>query len=349
MRIDAERENLAPLDWIAVRRDGVIAVHENFDKSILFYGPDGERRASFGREGDGPGEFRRITSAGWLGDTLWVFQRQRNSVTLLSPQFTLVRTATAGGVRPPAVDTSRYRALSSQLVRGLYAGGNVLLEVPFPFLRSQPPDVTTPLQYAHVSARGELIGNPILIHTPDRTVGGYLIPFTKPSVASVSPDGARIVSVVTRLPARGTSGALVVKAQTRTGDLIWARDIPFSADRITRGSLDSAHRSVVQSCTSARYFTDACRAFVARGRESMPTFYSPVDAVIAGNDGSTWMRLRRTPAGRPWLVLDPRGEIAGQVTLPLNVTPLVVEQGHAWVIEANSVGLESVLRLAVRR
>lgn len=51
---------------------------------IRFFSGDGTRKRSFGRRGEGPGEFQRIQKLGAVTDSVWVFDRGAQRITWLS-------------------------------------------------------------------------------------------------------------------------------------------------------------------------------------------------------------------------------------------------------------------------
>lgn len=59
--------------WFGVAPDGRIFVTERFTARVFQYAPDGSFVHSFGRKGDGPGEFRNPFAIGFNGDTAAVF------------------------------------------------------------------------------------------------------------------------------------------------------------------------------------------------------------------------------------------------------------------------------------
>ncbi len=66
---------------LAVTPDGKIAVLDRQGSKVSVFGSDGAPLASFGREGDGPGEFRNPTSLAILGDgTVAVHEYQKRAL-----------------------------------------------------------------------------------------------------------------------------------------------------------------------------------------------------------------------------------------------------------------------------
>ena len=48
---------------------------------FFVYAPDGKFLRTLGRRGKGPGEYRYLTSVGWTGDTLWMYDMNHQCVT----------------------------------------------------------------------------------------------------------------------------------------------------------------------------------------------------------------------------------------------------------------------------
>lgn len=86
-------------DLVALR-DGRIVVGDR-DRSVRWYGPDGELLRRVGRSGDGPGEYREIYLVRRIrGDTLVVFDTEIMRATLLTSDGEFARTAQ---VVPPGI------------------------------------------------------------------------------------------------------------------------------------------------------------------------------------------------------------------------------------------------------
>ena len=66
--------------------------------SILF----GANKGVVGRDGEGPGEFRRPNYAGWNGDTLWVSDQGLMRITLVSAEPVLFFTPPTDIPHPPS-------------------------------------------------------------------------------------------------------------------------------------------------------------------------------------------------------------------------------------------------------
>jgi len=62
-------------------RDGNIYVEDEGDMSIVMFDAEGKFQRRFGREGHGPGEFRRMDLPRIAGDLLYVFDSRQNRIT----------------------------------------------------------------------------------------------------------------------------------------------------------------------------------------------------------------------------------------------------------------------------
>jgi len=68
--------------------DGRIAVTDNGTRQLRIFSPDGNFLASFGREGEGPGEFRNIRVMGTVGvDTLVVLDGRQRRISRFHPEM----------------------------------------------------------------------------------------------------------------------------------------------------------------------------------------------------------------------------------------------------------------------
>ncbi len=93
LRIDGVAAQLVRPNRILVGSDGRIVLTQLQDNNILFYDATGRLLGKFGRVGQGPGEFQQIFGAGWVGDSLWVYDMRARNTTIIASNRTLGRTA----------------------------------------------------------------------------------------------------------------------------------------------------------------------------------------------------------------------------------------------------------------
>src|SRR5690606_11839042 len=119
---------------------------------IKFFGPGGALLASFGRLGDGPGEFRGLTFLGPRSDSLWLFDQRQLRITVHDPQQLGFRVARAGvdnaalgavGLRQECVVRSACLSFSSAIEA--MAARLQLFEAAFVLLDSTGDDEATVL------------------------------------------------------------------------------------------------------------------------------------------------------------------------------------------------------------
>lgn len=116
--------------------DGRIVVADAGSSQIRVFSEDGRSLAVVGREGEGPGEYRQISSVhGLAGDSLAVFSWPTR-VSILAPDFSLARTFSLGDF------AWGLQTLDGQLLAELaypsvyeYEGESRLIRVPVPVVR----------------------------------------------------------------------------------------------------------------------------------------------------------------------------------------------------------------------
>ena len=66
----AAPEEFGGVSAVALGPDETVFVADEYNSEVRVFGLDGAHRRTFGREGDGPGEFRSLYSLAWVGDRL---------------------------------------------------------------------------------------------------------------------------------------------------------------------------------------------------------------------------------------------------------------------------------------
>ena len=116
LKIDAAENDLSPISFIAVATNGTIAVSQQQDRQVRFFNASGKFLGSFGRGGQGPGEFMRLGRMVWLADTLAINDGSNRRYTLISPSRDFVRTVSTQvsmSMRSsPTVNETRFTGLN---------------------------------------------------------------------------------------------------------------------------------------------------------------------------------------------------------------------------------------------
>ena len=204
LRIDATANNLSSIDAVTVSRDGTIILLQPQDHLIRYFSAAGKSLGTVGREGSGPEEFRRPVRAGWLGDTLWVYDGGQSRTMLISPERKVLRTIRRpSDIRASPRDTTPSGSVYSPLL-GLYPDGSQLVMVILPMRTTSPRppwsvsklDTGSPSVVLRVTPDGVL--QRIAAWAPDDACGytiGTAYQFCGHPRADVSPDGSRIAFI----------------------------------------------------------------------------------------------------------------------------------------------------------
>ena len=346
LRIDGNEQDLVPITWFGVSPAGQIALIQWQDHSVRFYDASGVALGSVGREGEGPGEFRRPVRGGWFGDTLWVSDTQINRITLISPALDVVEMFTPPATVRESVENGEPATLyGAPFVWGMLAR-DTLLVVPLQAVDAPPIDAKNGIPALSITRDGHLVRDLARMPMDEggsvsvQVSGGMAyaqIPFFPRSEWSISPDGSRIAVLRTSL--NDPEGpAYRVRVVDNTGAELINRAFPYEPVPIPGSRLDSA----ITAAASRRPQIQA--EVEAKLRKAAPATYPAAEHVLVGADHRIWVGLRAEPEGRPWVVLSAVGEPVGHLVLPANTTLRAANDTHIWAVERDELDVESVVR-----
>ncbi|MEO7353479.1 MAG: hypothetical protein ABIZ70_03925, partial [Gemmatimonadales bacterium] len=92
-------------------------------------------------------------------------------------------------------------------------------------------------------------------------------------------------------------------------------------------------------------------AVQARAGEALyrPISLPTISAVVAGSDGTIWLgREVRAGSPRRWTLLDPRGEVVGDFTVPAAFEVRAGSATGLWGVEKDGDGVPRVVEMRVR-
>ncbi len=81
----------------------------------------------------------------------------------------------------------------------------------------------------------------------------------------------------------------------------------------------------------------------------VPEHRVPVRAVVAGRDGTVWLRGSETQAGlASWTVLGADGTRLASIDIPMRVTVYRADRDFVWGVEHDTLDVPYVVRYRVR-
>jgi hypothetical protein len=345
LRIDADAANLSPVTFLAVSRNGHIIVGQAQDHLVRFFDPAGTAEGTLGRDGAGPGEFRRIEVAGWVGDTLWVEDFGTHRFTLIGPDRKFIRNVPLAVNVKVAEDSN-----TTAMVLGaaaLNADGSQMLEVLVPSEKTERPswaadDQGTGSRALLVNVSARQIVQRVVRFAPHDDCGMVTPPgyeLCGHNTAGVEANGNYVAWVAMGVGG-ADSGSYHVMLYRKSGALVYSRKYPFVAQAIPsriRDSLIDMGKRVHGPVIAAAMMPTI----------PPPTIYPPVGSLLIASDGSVWIQLRATADGMPWIILSPRGAVVGHLVAPRDSKLLVVSADMAWGTEKDADDQESVVRYRI--
>jgi hypothetical protein len=292
---------------------------------------------------------------GWIGDTLWVIDRDNNRITFVTPDHKLLRTTPLPlQVTPPAGQANSKDEFLVD-VQEILADGSLLAQMSFgarnpipvwmhwdqnslPYLRIRPnggfiAPVPAPMGPHAQSCRAMTVplrGTQFPINTPFCSRGLAPLSFRNHSV-SVYQDNLATPDPTYHIVSMGWKG-----------DTLFNRTYSYVAIPIGKRAADSARTATGVMPARLGYVGTAISSIV------MPTYYAPVKGILTGDDGSTWLEMNAAQPGHLWRVLDGKGNVVADVTVPANTVVARVSKATAWGIVTDKDGVQSVVRYAIR-
>lgn len=319
---------------------GIVAAYPR-EHRVRFFDSDGNLTAEVGRSGEGPGEFRQVTSIGLVGQSLWVSDRAAARVQVFAADGNLERQSLvptalrlgAGTDRSADLSPGRLLAVRPDGVlriegrtRGT-AARLVVLEVPAPITAGANPGV-------------ELFSS-----NPDRCrkqvsiagqPGSMQLPFCTPDLVGVSADGGTVVQA---RAAEGATPKVCVAWVTRAGMQPVEHCHPFTPRRIDQRELDSARAAMVIRAPTPEFKTAAANL------TDLPSHLPPFRRLIVGNDGSAWLESWERGTGRELQQHLVNGRMGQRVAVPTNMTVQAADAKRFLGVIVSADGLEDLVEV----
>lgn len=345
-RIDGQTEALVSIGRILVGSDDQVIVEQSQQSQIRFYDAQCRMLGTFGREGQGPGEFSSLRGIGFAADTLWAWDTTLSRVTLVSQDRELISSfALPRPIQSTPAEFADFTDVLFPFVRGVRPNGHLIVEfalfagmdLPEPYANQVILGVVTPAGQLDGIVAQVRHGGPIAYSTGS---GGGTIPdpLRNPAIVVVSDHSTRIAAATTTLEGDQAETFSVTMSDER-GTTIWTRSVPFEPVVLTT--------AVVDSVMSRMQGMPAQFQTALREQARIPPVYPPVTDLIVGQDGSLWIELIVRDRVRPYLVLSAEGDVLGTVNLSERSRLAAARLDRIWVVERDDLEVESVVTYGV--
>ncbi len=277
------------------RPDGSLMIADGGSREVRVFSAAGEFQASFGGEGDGPGEFRRLRGIENAGDTLLAFGDRR--VTVIAPDLSVVRTF---GVDRFTTDLH------------YLDGGAVLPELNRPVLPQDgltglvwrpEPLVLFDLRGTLIDSIGETRGHEVYVSRADE-------------YRTISPLFGRAsrIAVLGRRILRGSSETMQAEELDMSGNLVRILRIPDYPLDLSDAAIAAERAAILDGVPPGNFFRGVLEE--APTSRTRPAFAD----ILVDPSGAVWFELYRGESEQDepqeWLVLDAGGTWLGTVRIP---------------------------------
>jgi 6-bladed beta-propeller len=337
-----EQNPFTRISSLAVGRDGSMYVADEMQAAVSVYDAGGRLLRRIGRKGNGPGEFMWLGLVGLKGDSIWTYDGQQRRLTLFESNGRVATTISHAEQRPDP----RFSRVEPG---ALLADGSV-----FGIPNDGGPDsAREPMVRMQRSAESrELLGYLDRRDGPSMVVSGSGVremrmqrPVSSESLWDVSPSGDAILVVDRPQPtAPGTSQFRVTRLNVR-GDTVYSRLYRYAVQPLSRERRDEwtswakSNRLFTQYGVSADDVPRAMR---------IPDYLPPITKVVAGRDGTVWLRREETGADTvSWMVLDANGMTIGALRLPAKLEVHQADRRNVWGVMKDESDVPQILRYRV--
>lgn len=337
---------------LLIGEDGTIySLHFN-EASVRVWTPNGEPSTRLGREGDGPGEFRRPSALGFFGDTLWVADSRTYAVSYFvdhgfvsktTPEINLGERGQV--VAPPRPDLP-------------LRDGTFLARSP---------------EFSHSVASGDLTAAPWTIQGPagDHLLDLWTKPVSPNGTLALEFEGGQMFSIQPfaddLLTATGSDGFFVIDRSAwdgegspgmpvtkiaYTSDTLWSATIPYDPVALSGAEADAAMQEVVDrlfSFMSERGITRASLESDVGDAFYQPGFVPPAQAALVAADGALWIQRPEGGAGdgstTEWWVVNGDGTRGASALLPTDLRVLSIQSDAVWGVIQDEFEVNYIVRL----
>jgi hypothetical protein len=320
--------------------DGRIVVADPGGSVIHFFGARGQELKSFGRKGQGPGEFESIASiARFAGDSLVAFDILLRRYSVFDDTGAFVRSGLLGA------------GITMPIPVGGFGDGTLLIRDGFPLRPSgiagpalfsggqtgeqqaPTPLFRAPLNGSPVDSIGAVAGSEVLLEASGGAMSIMPIHFGRTGV--VTARDSVIVS--------GDGAGFDFAIRHQDGRIVGRFRRPATADPVTSAELDALIASQLADLPTGSRADMERRLRETPHRSTRPLY----DRIVISDAGESWIRHFVTSALEDrrsmWSVFSGRGEWLCDVTMPAAFLPHAITRDHllgTWIDESGDVFIQ---------
>lgn len=300
-----------------------------------------------GRAGEGPGEFGILGALGWTADTLWVMDVGRARLHLFDRELEFVRTITPmiSDLPPGAMRVFPGPLLADGSIMAIPMMSGAADSHPLILLNEDGSVRRTlpPLPYA---------GHEVVVRGSGGPIDEVANPWSEVPLWTPAADGRSILIVHRPIAAREDQGRLRIIRLGLQGDTLVDREFVYRPRPIEKAELDRVYHDLAERLAGNPRVTSTMMQVEDDVRASLPAppYYPPVTKLIAGDDGTIWLRRQTTVANQQeWQVFSEEGEMLGRVHLPQELEVHGAERGRVWGVSRNELDVSFVEVYGVNR
>ena len=319
-----------------------LLVAQPFDNGVRIFSLEREFLGFIGREGEGPGEFRRVGGMGSHDGLVWVADPTLGRVQFFDAENRVVSSVRIRGHPTLPVGRPGTRAVfpdGSMLVRHSRATSDLVdfPERPEYLVRFDPEGL--PLDTVSV-----LTGRATEVRFPTgRGITSYMgLPESYRSLYASAADGSGIVVVHRGEATGGEPHAYRVIRFEGGADTAWVRDFRYDPIPVS-DAWRSRHLEVDARGENAR-----ARRILEQAYDAL-RFFPPVDDVKVGADGSTWLLVRTGVDSFEWEVLDASGRRLARIAPPPQGRLRWAGTNSLWFVEHDELDIPYLVRYEIHR
>lgn len=312
-------EEFGRVNSVAVGPDGTLFVADGLNREVRVFGLDGVHQRTFGRNGEGPGEFRSLYSLAWVSDRLLTLDPSLGRIGEFSAGGEWLGQQRIEGSVSGSVGHIRFRPVSADRVYRLGytrdATGVTSVLVGHD-RRGETGDTLSWLQAPP--------GSTGILCTHDPLITFFDIPFGSGLVQHPGPGGVQYSAM--------TDAYRIAVTRNATDTLrIIERSLP--AEPISDEEWEDGNQAFEE------FLADNPNASCDPRRPSRPRRKPFIDDILLAPDGTLWVEVIRT-AGNRLEVFDPEGRLLGSVAAPARKEDSVPVFGAGYLVTVRQDSLD---------